>query len=303
MKGLEDLDPIPVKDRASLAYVEKGRIDVRDGAFVVLDKNGVRTQIPVGGLTGLMLEPGTRVSHAAVALAAEVQCLLMWVGEAGVRLYSAGLSGGARTDRLVKQARLALNEPSRRAVVRNMFEVRFGEAPSEAKRIEQLRGIEGARVRRLYQNLADQYGIEWEGRDYDPSDWTAGDLANRCLSSATAALYGVTEAAILAAGYSPSLGFLHTGKRRSFVFDIADLFKFDIAVPAAFEVAAENPPDASAEVRRRCRDRFRGTDLLERIIPTIHEVLDEEPEGEEDVPDWVIGPAFEERKDDGGGSA
>jgi CRISPR-associated protein Cas1 len=292
MNGLEDLDPIPVKDRASLAYVEKGRIDVRDGAFVVIDKNGVRTQIPVGGLTGLMLEPGTRISHAAVGLAAEVGCLLMWIGEAGVRLYSAGLPGGARTDNLVKQARLALNEETRRAVVRNMFAERFGEEPEEGLRIEQLRGMEGARVRQMYQNLANQYGINWEGRDYDPDDWSEGDLANRCLSASTAALYGVTEAAILAGGYSPSLGFLHTGKRRSFVFDVADLFKFDVAVPAAFEVVAENPPDPSGEVRRRCRDRFRDTDLLERIIPTIHQILDEEPSDDSQAPDWVIDPAF-----------
>jgi CRISPR-associated protein Cas1 len=286
-----------MKDRTSLAYVEKGRIDVRDGAFVVLDKNGVRTQLPVGSLTGLMLEPGTRISHAAGGLAAEVGCLLMWIGEGGVRLYSAGRPGGARTDRLVKQARLALNEDSRREVARNMFEERFGEPPPPNRSIEQLRGIEGARVRRLYQNFAEQYGIDWTGRDYDPDDWGAGDLPNRCLSSANAALYGVTEAAILAAGYSPALGFIHTGKRRSFVFDIGDLYKFDVAVPAAFDVAAENPPNPSGHVRRRCRDLFREADLLERIIPTIHKLLDEELPDDGGVPNWALGPAFQEEQE------
>ena len=81
---------IPIKDRASIVFVQRGRLDVIDGAFVLVDRRGVRTHIPVGGLACLMLEPGTRISHAAVALAARVGCLLVWVGEAGVRLYSAG---------------------------------------------------------------------------------------------------------------------------------------------------------------------------------------------------------------------
>lgn len=99
--GIAPPRPIPIKDRASILFVEKGRLDVLDGAFVVVDRTGVRTHIPVGGIACLMLEPGARVSHAAVALAARVGCLLVWVGEAGVRLYSAGQPGGARADRLL----------------------------------------------------------------------------------------------------------------------------------------------------------------------------------------------------------
>ena len=51
-----------------------------------MDKNGVRTHIPVGSVAYLMLEPGTRVSHAAVVLASRVGCLLVWVGEGGVEV-------------------------------------------------------------------------------------------------------------------------------------------------------------------------------------------------------------------------
>jgi len=87
---LPPLKPIPMKDRVSVIFVEKGNLDVLDGAFVVVDKNGVRTHIPVGGVACLMLEPGTRVSHMAVMLAARVGCLLVWVGDGGVRLYAAG---------------------------------------------------------------------------------------------------------------------------------------------------------------------------------------------------------------------
>lgn len=270
---LPPLKPIPIKERLSIMYVEKGQLDVLDGAFVVVDATGVRTHIPVGGVVCLMLEPGTRVSHAACALAARVGTLLVWIGEAGVRLYSAGQPGGARADRLLYQARLALDDDLRLKVVRSMYELRFGEPPPQRRSVEQLRGIEGARVRETYKRLATQYGVQWRGRKYNPEDWDVSDLPNRCLSAATASLYGITEAAILAAGYAPAIGFIHTGKPLSFVYDVADIYKFDTVVPLAFKVAAKSPANPEREVRLRCRDIFRETRLLERIIPGIEDML------------------------------
>lgn len=270
---LPAIKPIPVKDRVSVVFVEKGQLDVLDGAFVVVDKTGVRTHIPVGGVVCLMLEPGTRVSHAAVVLAARVGCLLVWTGEGGVRLYASGQPGGARADRLLWQASLALDDGARLKVVRRMYALRFKEEPPERRSVEQLRGIEGARVRRLYELAAQRYKVEWRHRDYDASQWGSGDIPNRCLSAATACLYGVTEAAILAAGYAPAVGFIHTGKPQSFVYDIADIFKFDTVVPVAFRIAATNPTEPERAVRIACRDAFRQTRLLHQIIPTIEQVL------------------------------
>jgi CRISPR-associated protein Cas1 len=136
-----------------------------------------------------------------------------------------------------------------------------------------LRGIEGARVRETYKLIAKKYGVEWKARNYDTTDWDKGDLPNRCLSSATACLYGVTEAAVLAAGYAPAIGFIHTGKPLSFVYDVADIYKFDTVVPMAFKIASKNPHNPEQQVRLACRDIFRETRLLERIIPGIEEML------------------------------
>ncbi|MFK4752063.1 type I-E CRISPR-associated endonuclease Cas1e [Oceanobacter antarcticus] len=268
------LKPIPIKDRNSMIFVGMGRIDVRDGAFVVIDEvHGERMHIPVGSIVCLMLEPGTRISHAAVKLAATTGTLLIWVGEAGVRLYSAGQPGGARSDKLLYQAQLALDADLRLKVVRKMFEIRFGEEAPQRRSIDQLRGIEGSRVRKIYQQLAKQYGVDWRGRDYDVKDWDKGDAINQCLSSATACLYGVTEAAVLAAGYAPAIGFLHSGKPLSFVYDIADLVKFETVVPIAFKVAAKKPHQPDREVRIACREIFRSSRLLSRLIPLIEDVL------------------------------
>ena len=270
---LPPLKPIFMKERLSILFIEKGQLDVLDGAFVVVDKNGVRTHIPVGGVSCLMLEPGTRVSHAAVTLASRVGCLLIWVGDGGVRLYASGQPGGARADRLLYQAKLALDDTARLKVVRKMYAMRFKEEPPERRSVEQLRGIEGVRVRKMYELLAKQYRITWKARNYDYTQWESGDTPNRCLSSATACLYGICEAAILAAGYAPAVGFIHTGKPQSFVYDIADIFKFETVVPVAFRVASRNPNNPERDVRLACRDAFRQNRILKRIIPTIEEVL------------------------------
>ena len=274
MAPFVSLKAIPIKDRASMVFVGRAQIDVRDGAFVVIDEvNGERMHIPVGSLACILLEPGTRVSHAAVRLAATVGTLLIWVGEGGVRLYSAGQPGGARSDKLLYQAKLALDDKLRLQVVRYMYALRFGEEPPQRRSVEQLRGIEGARVRETYKRLARQHGIKWHGRRYDPDQWDRSDLTNKCLSSATACLYGVCEAGILAAGYAPAIGFLHTGKPKSFVYDIADIVKFDTVVPVAFEIAARESSQPDREVRIACRKAFRKSKLLQRLIPLIEDVL------------------------------
>lgn len=275
MAAFVPLKPIPIKDRASMVFVGRAQIDVRDGAFVVVDDvNGERMHIPVGSVTCILLEPGTRVSHAAVKLAATVGTLLIWVGEGAVRLYSAGQPGGARSDKLLYQAKLALDDKLRLKVVRKMYVLRFGEEPPQRRSVDQLRGIEGARVRETYKRLARQHGIKWHGRRYDPKNWDRSDLTNKCLSAATACLYGVCEAGILAAGYAPAIGFLHTGKPKSFVYDIADIVKFDTVVPVAFAIAARGSSQPDREVRIACREAFRKTQLLRKLIPLIEEVLE-----------------------------
>lgn len=297
--GLPPPRPIPLKDRASLVFVEKAQLDVQDGAFVAVNADGTRIHIPIGGLAGIMLEPGVRISHAAVALAARTGTLITWVGEAGVRLYSAGQPGGARSDRLLWQAMIALDPAARLRVVRKMYEIRFGEAAPERRSVEQLRGIEGARVRRSYELLAQAHGVRWQRRRYDVRDWDASDVPNRCLSAATACLHGLAEAAVLAAGYAPAIGFLHTGKPLSFVYDIADLWKLETVVPEAFRIAGLHAKDKldmapDRAVRLACRDAFRRSGLLSKMIPRIEEVLAAGELAPPEPAPEALGPAFED---------
>ena len=205
-------------------------------------------------------------------------------------------------NKLLYQASLALDSEARTKVVRKMFTLRFGEEPPSRRSVDQLRGIEGTRVREMYKLLARQYRVPWKGRKYDPREWGSGDLPNRCVSAATACLHGLCEAAILAAGYAPAIGFLHTGKPRSFVYDIADIYKFDTVVPVAFRVAGQEPAEPEREVRLACRDRFRESKILKRIIPEIEDVLSAGGLAVPQAPEDAVGPAFEDEEglgDDG----
>jgi len=305
LPGATPPKPIPLKERAALVFVERAQLDVKDGAFVAINADGTRTHIPVGGVTCLMLEPGARISHRAIALAARVGTLVTWIGEAGVRLYAAGQPGGARSDKLLWQASLALDPAARLRIVREMYRVRFGELAPLKRSVNQLRGIEGVRVRTAYDLLARQHNVTWKRRSYDPADWDSSDIPNRCLSSATACLHGLAEAAVLAAGYAPAIGFLHTGKPLSFVYDIADLWKTQTVVPEAFRIAGQaqqgklNMPVERA-VRLACRDSFRATGLLAKIIPGIERVLKAGDLPIPEPPSEAVRPAFDDKSSGSG---
>lgn len=105
---------------------------------------------------------------------------------------------------------------------------------------------------------------------------------------------------MLAAGYAPAIGLLHTGKPLSFVYDIADLYKFETVVPEAFRIVGRHHKgklegrDPVREVRLACRDAFRRSNILARLIPGVEEVLTAGETPRPEPPEDAIGPAFED---------
>lgn len=266
-----------VRDSWSYLYVEHARIDQEDKGICIHDAKG-RVHVPCAALSLLMLGPGTTVTHAAIRTLAECGCLVAWCGEQGVRFYAQGMGETRSSARLLQQARLWANEESRLRIVRRMYEMRFGEPIPPELTLRQIRGKEGARVRAAYFRNAERFGIEWSNRRYDRLNWDAADPVNRALSAANSCLYGVCHAAIVALGYSPAIGFIHTGKMLSFVYDVADLYKTEITLPAAFLEAAKGGPNLESRVRRRCRDLFAQQDLLGRIVADLDTLFGEPDE-------------------------
>ncbi len=253
---------VPLRSRVTFVALEYGTLHA-SGYSLVLERNTGTVTIPCGVATVLLLEPGITVTHAAVKLCADQGTLLIWCGEAGVHVYSAGLPGGPAGVRILEQARLRLHRNLRISVALRFYERMFGNAPSWSLDIEKLRGIEGAMVRGLYSRIASEHNVPWTSRE------TAPKALRDALGYATATLYGVAEAVILAAGYSPAIGFIHSGDRRSLVFDLADTIKFKTVVPAAFACFATRSADVRGDVRRCCRDLFRAEGVIEVLFENL----------------------------------
>jgi CRISP-associated protein Cas1 len=280
----KDLHELPkLRDSMSYLFVEHCRIEQDEISIAVWDKEGC-AQVPVAALGVLMLGPGTTITHAAVRALADNGCSIVWCGEDGIRCYAQGGGETRHAYRLIKQACLMCDPAKRMEVVWRMYEKRFGYRLDEQMSLEQIRGMEGARVRDAYAEAAEEYGVEWKGRHYDRGQWDRTDPLNRALSGACACMNGVCHTAIVSGGYAPGLGFIHNGKMLSFVYDIADLYKTTITIPLAFSLAAEGLHDLDQRVRQAARLAFKGTRLLHHILPDIDGLLgvgEEAPAGAE----------------------
>ena len=297
-----DLHLLPrMEDRWSFLYVEHCRIEQEGKSISVFEASG-RTLVPCAMLSMLMLGPGSSITHAAVRALAESGCLIVWCGEEGVRVYATGLGHTRSARNILRQAAAWANPKTRLMVVRRMYEMRFDEPVEASVSLRQLRGREGKRVQAAYAAASAATGVEWKGRNYDRRSWSRADAVNRALSCANSCLYGLCHAAIVAAGYSPAIGFIHTGKALSFVYDVADLYKTETAIPVAFLVASQGPTDLEGRVRRAMRDLFLERRLLERVLPDIEALFRDLPgvveeveggqmwDGEDEAPGWLWDP-------------
>lgn len=284
-----DLQALPqVKDRMTFLYLEHCTLERQDGAITVMDENGV-VHIPAAAISVLLLGPGTRVTHRAMELMGDTGVGAVWVGEHGVRYYAHGRPLTTRANLLIRQAELVSNTRKHLDVVRKMYQLRFPDENVAHLTMQQLRGREGSRVRNVYRAYAKETGVAWNGRVYNPDDFSSGDAVNQALSAGHACLYGLAHAVIVALGCAPGLGFIHVGHERSFVYDIADLYKSEITIPIAFQTAAEEPEDLPAVVRRRVRDAMVSARILERMVHDIRWLLspaEESMEPEEAIYLW-----------------
>lgn len=271
---MRDLHELPkLRDGLSYLYLERGRIEQKHKAVEFVDQEG-RIMIPAAALAVLMLGPGTSITHAAIKALADNGCLVVWSGEDGMRCYAQGGGETRKAYHLLHQARLASDPRRRLEVVMRMYCLRFKEDLGSGLTLQQVRGLEGVRVRQAYAEASRQFGVPWHGRRYDRGCWAGSDPVNRALSAAHALLNGLCHAAIVSGGYSPALGFIHTGKQLSFVYDIADLYKVEVTIPLAFRLAAESPERIDPRTRGACREAFREHRLLHRILPDIEHLLD-----------------------------
>jgi len=283
-----DLQELPqIAERMSFIYLERCLVSRQDSAITVTDERGT-VHVPAASLGVLLLGPGTNITHRAVELIGDTGTSLVWVGERGVRYYAHGRPLTHSSRLLVAQAALVSNKRTRLAVARDMYSMRFPNEDVSVLTMQQLRGREGSRIRSVYKAASKESGVAWNGREYNPDDYTASDKINMALSAAHACLYGLAHSVIVALGCSPGLGFIHTGHERSFVYDIADLYKAEITIPIAFLVAATNPEDVGSATRHAVRDAISDGQILQRAVRDIKSLLLRDTEDDIEEQDGLL---------------
>jgi CRISP-associated protein Cas1 len=259
-------------ERLSFIYLERCTIHRDSNAITAEDADGTR-HLPSATIGTLLLGPGTRITHQAMSLLGETGAAVAWVGEHGVRYYAGGRALSRSAALAEAQAARWANARSRVAVARAMYRLRFpAEDPAGLTRHELL-GKEGTRLRECYRAQSRRTGVPWKGRQYTPGDFTSGDAVNQAITAAAQCMYGVAHAVVASLGCSPALGFVHSGHELSFVLDIADLYKTDVGIPLAFDIAAEDEEDIGPRTRRALRDRINETSLLDRCVDDIKGLL------------------------------
>ena len=263
----------PARERWTPLYLEHGRLEVDDSSVKWIGADRTVFRLPVATLSAVLLGPGTSVTHAAIKACADCNTPVSWVGEQGMRYYASGVSPTADNANARRQSRLHASQKSRASVARRMFARRFAGDPVAGVRIDQLRGMEGHRVRALYADKGRKYGVTWKGRNYDKSNWHVSDAINRAVSAANASLYALTTAIVCSLGYLPRLGFIHTDGSIPFVFDIADLYKDETTLEAAFQALSLDERADEKQVLTLLKRKIEETRLVRRMPRDIEELL------------------------------
>lgn len=259
-----------VKDRYPFIYLERCRIEVDDSSVKFIDVNRNEVSLPIATILTILLGPGSSITHEAVKALSASNTTVCWTGEDSLLYYATGISPTATTLNIRQQANLSSDLEKRTIVARRMFNSRFPEESVENASIHELMGMEGKRVRKIYETYAEKYKVGWKGRNFVPGQFQMSDITNKILTSSNAALYALCTSAIVSMGFSPHLGFVHTGSPLPFVYDIADLYKEYLCVEFAFEMTKKL---AGEYDRHTVLDNFRKRvidfNLLERFKPDI----------------------------------
>ena len=263
-----------IKDKYPFVYLERGRLEIDDSSVKWIDCEANVVRLPIATINCLLLGPGTTVTHEAVKVMSQSNCGLCWVGEDSLLFFAGGLSPTSDSRNMREQLKLASDPKKSLEVARRMFARRFPGIDLSGKSLKEMMGMEGSRVRALYESKAQQYGVGWKGRSYSPGKFELSDGTNKILTTCNAALYGILSSVVHSLGYTPHVGFIHSGSPLPFIYDLADLYKEDLCIDLAFSLTLDMLGDYDRQrVSSAFRQRVIATDLLGQSAQDIEEIL------------------------------
>ena len=281
---------VPHVDRHGLLWLGRGKLTVQNGNLV-FSTAGTKTlargvyDLPFQTISNILLGPGSLVSHDALRLLARQQTGLLAVGDNGVRIYAASMPPGPDHSQLARQhARVWADPEARIQITRRMYAMRLGEYLPH-RDLNALRGVEGHRMKQVYKNLAEQFGVKWSGRSFDRNNPENDNDINTAINHAATAMYASARIAVALTGTIPQLGFIHEASGHAFALDIADLFRANTTLPIAFGAVKEFQRREGDKLERITRTRAGRTlqqkKVIAKMIDAIKELFEEleSPEG------------------------
>ncbi|NNM58931.1 MAG: type I-E CRISPR-associated endonuclease Cas1 [Legionellales bacterium] len=263
-----------VKDKYPFIYLERGRLEIDDASVKWIDCEMNMVRLPIATLNCILLGPGTSITHEAVKVIAQSNCTLCWVGEDSLLFYASGQSPSADTCNLREQVKFSADPKKSLEVARRLFAKRFPDADLAEKSLKEMMGMEGYRVRALYEAKAQEYKVGWKGRSFTPGKFELSDITNQILTACNSALYGILSAVVHSMGYSPHIGFIHSGSPLPFVYDLADLYKEYLCIDLAFSLTLDMAGKYNKHrVSTAFRQRVITMDLLGKIGKDISDIL------------------------------
>lgn len=250
------------EDRLSFLYLEYARIVQRSHGVVALqstEEDGPiisEIQLPVAGIAVLSLGPGTSITAAALTSCARSGCVVQIASGGGYPSHSTISSLSSSSRWAIAQAVASINNTEAKKVAKKFYSKQFGIESFDGS-ITQMRGIEGSIIRKLYANEARRKGLKHWKRD----TWSK-DSVNLSLNVGNGLLYGLAASLTGALSMSESLGIIHRGNNRAFLFDLADLYKPSVTIPIAFQLADEDPDEVARLTRRELRKEIVARRLL-----------------------------------------
>lgn len=259
-----------VSRRLGVLTLEHARLSV-EGHSVVAHTAGETLSIPINTLSAVFLGPGTSLTQKVAVRCADAGTVLIWTGSGVVRAYGSITPLAVQSQLLHKQVEAWADRRRRLMVARQMYALRFPGDDTSPWTLRELRAAEGRRVRDRYREVCEAAGIVWKRRE---TDWDRSDDLNRAITTAYQALYGAALGAILALGLHPGLGFIHTGKLQSLVYDVADLHKTGMGLETAILAYLGSDSDVERATRAAMNRSFRKHSVLPSMVAALHHLFD-----------------------------
>ena len=251
------------ENRISYLYIDMARIEQTEyGVEVIQGERHI--ELPITTINVLILGPGVSITHKAICNIAAASCSICFTGMEMTPFYAYGEPATNSSKNLLIQIKCHESKALHLDIVHKMYEIRYPGCRLKTKTVEELRGIEGQKVKECYETLSKEYGVEWNGRSYNVDNFDAQDDVNKYITTLNHLLYAIVTAATTSLGFSPAIGFIHTGHVCSFVYDISDLYKEKWVFPLAFKLASKGAYD-----KMRMTTAFRELVAEEKIMPVI----------------------------------